>query len=102
MNLSDPNDSVSRALADWRVQPPLNPRFRPAVWQRIHQRSRETWAFYIRNRLAAWSVAAALIVTASGWLGVTASKARLDADRDAMVSAYLVELDPRVQAILRP
>src|SRR5688572_30405086 len=102
MNLSPPNDPVFRALAEWRVQPTADPEFRPAVWRRIHQRSRETWATYIRGHLAAWSVAALMIVAASGWWGASAGKARLAAERDAMAIAYLVELDPRVQAGLHP
>ena len=102
MNSSDPNDPVSRALADWHVQPRADPNFRPAVWQRIGQRSRETWATYVRAHVAAWSVAAVLTVTAAGWAGVSVGRAQLDAKRDAMVVAYLVDLDPRVHAKLRP
>ena len=102
MNSSDPNDPVSRALADWRVQPRTDPNFRPAVWQRIRQRSGETWATYVRTRVAVWSVAALLTVTAAGWAGIVAGRSQLDAKRNAMVVAYLVDLDPRVQAKLRP
>ena len=102
MNSSDPNDPVSRTLVDWRVQPPADPNFRPAVWQRIRQRSRETWATYVRAHVAAWSIAAVVTVTAAGWAGLSAGRAQLDAKRDAMAVAYLVDLDPRVQAKLRP
>lgn len=102
MNSPDPNDSVSRALASWRVQPVADPNFRPAVWQRIRQRSRETWATYVRAHVAVWGVAAVLTITAAGWAGVSVGRAQLNARRDAMVVAYLVDLDPRVQARLRP
>lgn len=102
MNSSDPNDRLSRVLGDWRVQPSADPNFRPAVWQRIRQRTRETWAGYVRTHLAAWSVAAVVAMGMAGWTGLTAGRAQLDAKRDAMVVAYLVELDPRVQAKLRP
>lgn len=102
MSSTSPGDSLSRTLADWRVEPSANPNFRPAVWTRIRDRSHQTWGAYVRSHLAAWGVAAACIVTLSGWAGSTAGKAKLDAARDEMVIAYLVELDPRVQARLHP
>jgi hypothetical protein len=80
----------------------VNPNFRPAVWQRIRHRTGETLATYVRAHAALWSVAAVLAITAAGLAGVTAGRAQLNAKRDAMVVAYLVELDPRVQAKLRP
>jgi hypothetical protein len=102
MSTPDPNERLSRTLAAWRVQPSVNPEFRPAVWQRIRQAGGDTLAGYLRAHAAAWSVAAVLAITATGLGGVTAARARLDAKRDAMVVAYLVDLDPRVQARLRP
>ena len=102
MNPPEPNDPLSRTLASWRVEPAANPNFRPAVWQRIRQRSRDTWTSYVRAHLAAWTITALVAVTSAGWAGVAAARAQLDARRDAMVVAYLVELDPRVQAKLRP
>jgi len=102
MNSPEPNDPLSRSLAAWRVEPEADPNFRPAVWERIRQISRETWATYVRAHFAAWSVVAVVAVTAAGWAGVSASRSRLTADRDAMVVSYLVELDPRVQAKLHP
>ena len=102
MNSPEPNDPLSRTLAGWRVQPQADPNFRPAVWQRIRLTTRETWATYVRAHLATWAVVAVVTVTAAGWAGLSAGQARLSANRDAMVTAYLVELDPRVQAQLRP
>ena len=102
MTTPEPNERLSRTLETWRVQPPVNPNFRPAVWQRIQQASGETLAGYLRAHAAAWSVAALLTITAAGLAGVTTARAQLNAKRDAMVVAYLVELDPRVQARLRP
>jgi hypothetical protein len=101
MNLPEPNDPMSRTLAEWRVQPKADPNFRPAVWQRIRERTRETWATYVQAHLAAWSIVAVVAVTAAGWTGVSVGRARQDAAREAMVVSYLVELDPRVQAKLR-
>jgi hypothetical protein len=102
MNSPEPNDPLSRVLAEWRVQPPPHPNFRPDVWQRIRRQSRESWANYIRGHMAGWTMAALVAVTAAGWAGLAVGRAQLDAKRDAMVVAYLVDLDPRVQAKLRP
>lgn len=102
MNSPEKDDPTSCALAAWRVQPKADPNFRPAVWQRIRARAAETWANYVRAHLAAWSFAAVVVVTAAGWAGVSAGRARLADERDVMATHYLVELDPRVQAKLRP
>ena len=102
MNLPEPNDPISRTLAEWRVHAKADPNFRPAVWQRIRQRGRETWTTYVQAHLAAWSVAAVVAVTAAGWAGVSAGRAQLAEERETMVVSYLVELDPRVQARIRP
>lgn len=102
MNSSEPNDPLSRALVEWRVNPPADPQFRPAVWQRIRRRAQDTWAGYFQAHLAQWSVVAIFAVTVAGWAGHAAGEARVEAERDAMVTSYLIELDPRVQAMLRP
>lgn len=102
MDSPHPNDPLSESLRHWRVTPPRDPGFRPAVWRRMAQRSRDTWAGYVRAHRLAWSVAAIAMVGVAGWTGHAAAQARLAAERDAMVTAYLVELDPRVQAGLRP
>jgi hypothetical protein len=101
MNPPEPNDPMSQTLAEWRVQPKADPNFRPAVWQRIRQRSSESWATYVQAHLAAWSVVAVVAVAAAGWAGVSAGRAQLSSERESMVVSYLVELDPRVQAKLR-
>lgn len=102
MNSPESPDPLSPTLAAWHVQPKADPNFRPAVWQRIRRSTRETWAGYVRAHLAAWSLAALAAITIGGWSGVSAGRARLSAEREAMVVSYLVELDPRVQAKLRP
>jgi hypothetical protein len=95
---SPTNDpSLSRLLQEWRVQPPADPNFRPGVWQRIRRRSAETWSSYLQARLGALAV---LAVSVAGWAGHAAGRAELDSLRDAMVTAYLVELDPRVHAAM--
>jgi hypothetical protein len=100
--MNDSRDSLTRTLQAWRVTPRPDPNFRPAVWQRIRQCSHQSWAEYLRSHLVGWSVAAAVTLAAAGWTGRAAAHARLDAGREAMVVNYLVELDPRVQAQLRP
>jgi len=101
MDSSPPKDSLSDALRQWRVRPALNPHFRPAVWQRIAQRSRESWAGYVQAHRVSWSIATVVVIGAAGWTGHAAARAKIAADRDAMVVAYLVGLDPRVQAKLQ-
>jgi hypothetical protein len=98
----EPNDALSRALAAWRVQPPANPNFRPAVWQRVHEESRQTWSAYVRRHVASWSIGALAAVTVAGWAGHAIARARLESGREQMVVTYLGGLDPRVLAKLRP
>ena len=102
MNRSDSNDPLARTLADWQVRPKTDPNFRPAVWQRIRQHSRETWANYVRAHLIGWSVTAGLAIAVAGWAGHSAAHAKLEESRDQMVVSYLGKLDPRVMAKLRP
>jgi hypothetical protein len=102
MNPPDPDSSLSRTLSDWRVNPKTDPNFRPAVWQRIQQRTRETWATYVRGHVMGWSVAASLAMAVAGWTGRSVAQSKLDASREKMVVSYLVELDPRVMAKLSP
>jgi hypothetical protein len=56
----------------------------------------------LRTHVTPWSVAAVVALGAASWAGRTVAQTRLDNKRDAMVVAYLVDLDPRVQAKLRP
>lgn len=100
MSLPEPRDPLSDTLQSWRVQPPANPQFRPAVWQRIQAR-RDTWAGYVRAHRRTVMVATLAVLVLGGWTGRAAAQAKLAAERDAMVVTYLVGLDPRVQARLR-
>ena len=102
MDTSRNPDPLPEILQQWRVRPTRDPEFRPAVWRRIAQRSHETWAGYVRAHRLAWCVAALAVIGGSGWTGHAAARAKVAAEREAMVTAYLVELDPRVQAGLRP
>ena len=102
MKPTESHDPLSRALAAWRVNPKADPNFRPAVWQRIRKRARETWSGYVRAHLLSWSVAAGVAVVAAGWTGHTMAQAKLEAGREQMVVSYLGDLDPRVMAKVRP
>jgi hypothetical protein len=100
--MNTPRDSLSAVLQRWRVEPPADPGFRPAVWQRLDARARESWPAYLRSRATAWSLAAVVMLGAAAYSGTALAHSRVRADREAMVVNYLVELDPRVQAVLKP
>lgn len=100
MNTS--RDNLSEVLHGWRVAPPADPNFRHSVWQRIGEQTRVTWPVYLRAHPAAWSAAAVLAVSAAGYTGSALARAHVQADREALVVTYLVDLDPRVQAVLKP
>ncbi|MBI2497471.1 MAG: hypothetical protein HYV75_05990, partial [Opitutae bacterium] len=72
------------------------------VWQRIDARARSTWPGYLRAHSAVWSLVAVLALGAAGYAGSALARAHVQADREAIVVTYLVDLDPRVQAVLKP
>lgn len=100
MNTS--RDNLTEVLRIWRVTPPPDPGFRAAVWRRIGQPAEISWPAYLRAHTAAWSVAALLVIGVAGFAGRAVAQARAQADRETIVVSYLVELDPRVQAVLKP
>lgn len=100
MNTS--RDNLSEVLHGWRVAPPADPNFRHAVWHSIDEQTRVTWPIYLRAHPAAWTMAAVLAVSAAGYTGGALARAHVQADREAIVVTYLVDLDPRVQAVLKP
>ena len=102
MDPNSPRDPIDDALQHWRVHPARNPNFRVSVTQRIHRAAGLTWSNYVRDHLVGWSIAAMIALVAAGWGGRAIAHARLEADRDAMVIAYLSGLDPRVMTKLRP
>ncbi len=95
-------DSLAESLRSWRVTPPADPGFRNRVWQRIERQAGATWPAYLRAHAAVWSLAAVLALSAAGYTGSAMARARVQADREAIVATYLVDLDPRVQALLKP
>ncbi len=100
--MDSPPDSLSQALQPWKVSPPVQGAFRADVWKRIGDRTRETWGVYVRAHAAAWLVAATVVIGAAAYTGHATAQARVRADREALAVTYLVDLDPRVQAELRP
>ena len=100
--MNTPRDSLSAVLHRWRVDPPADPNFRQAVWQRLDARSQQNWPAYLRSHATAWSLAAVVMLGAAAYSGSALAQARARTEREAMVVTYLVELDPRVQAVLKP
>jgi anti-sigma factor RsiW len=100
MNTS--RDSLSEALRSWRVMPPSDPNFRTAVWERMRKRPEVSWPAYLRSHAMAWSTLAALALLVAGYSGSALARAHVRADREAIATTYLVDLDPRVQAALKP
>ena len=95
-------DPLAPLLATWRVQPPADPLFRAAVWQRLARRASLTWPRYLRAHALAWSAAGVLAMAAAGWTGHRVAQIRLAEQREQMVVAYLGNLDPRVLAKTAP
>lgn len=100
--MNNPPDSLTDSLHRWRVNPPVDPNFRQKVWQRIGERTRATWPAYLHAHLAAWALVAMLALGAAAYTGHSTARARVRADRESLVVSYLVDLDPRVQAVRRP
>jgi len=100
--MNTPRDSLSEVLQSWRVKPLADPDFRAAVWRRIGRPADVSWPAYLRAHTTAWSLAAVLALGVAGFAGHAMAQARIQADREAIVVSYLVELDPRVQAVLKP
>lgn len=84
------------------MKPPADPGFRAGVWQRIERRRRESWPAYVRSHAAAWALVAIMAIGAAGYAGSSLARAHVRADREALVASYLIDLDPRVQAVLKP
>lgn len=95
-------DSLSEALAGWRAVPPADPNFRQAVWQHIGRQAESSWPAYVRSHVTLWSLLAVIALGGAGYSGSALARAHVRADREAIVVTYLVDLDPRVQAALKP
>lgn len=96
MNASKPDDPLSRTLADWRVTPQRNPQFRTAVHARLEAARRvPSWAGYVRLHAAPVGAALVVALVVGGLIGRSEARARVEAEREAMVSSYVQALDAR-------
>ncbi len=100
MNTSQ--NSLSEALQGWRVKPPADPGFRQGVWRRIGEKAEPAWPGYIRAHAPSLAAAAFLAAGAAAYTGSVMAHSQVRADREAIVVAYLMDLDPRAQAALKP
>lgn len=100
--MNNSHETLSGILRVWRVNPPADPDFRPNVWRRIGRQAQATWAGYLRAHPAAWSLVALMALGAAAYTGSALARAHVQADREAIVITYLTDLDPRVQAMLKP
>ncbi len=93
--------SLVAVLRDWRVSPPPDPNFRHNVWQRLHPQIPASWPAYLRGHAVAWMLVTVLTVSGAALTGHAAAQIRVRADREKLAVTYLVDLDPRVQAVLK-
>ena len=99
--MNTPQDDLSPLLHEWKVRPSIDPQFRHQVWQRLEGTAALGWAAYLRQHALGWSGTAMLVIVLAAWSGHRAAQETIDAQREARAVAYLIELDPRVQATLR-
>jgi hypothetical protein len=91
-----PDDPLSRALADWHVNPSRDPQFRSAVSRRVDAARRpSTWSKFARAHPAVVSALLLGAVLAGAWSGRTEARERIEADRTAIAANYVHSLDAR-------
>jgi hypothetical protein len=96
MNPSEPSDSLARTLAAWRVAPPRDPHFRPAVRARLDAAADAlSWGDYARRHAGAVTGALALAIVAGAFSGHERARARTEADSARLAAAYVQSLDAR-------
>ena len=95
-------DTLSEALQSWSVKPPADTAFRQGVWRRIGRKADATWPAFLRAHAPSLATAAFIVLGAAAFTGSALARSQARADREAIVSAYLVDLDPRAQAVLKP
>ena len=97
--MSNTPEPLREALRRWRVAPPADAGFRPAVWSRIEAVRRaasENWFHYFRRHAAAWSLVAVCAAGVAGLLGREAGERRATADHEQILGTYLAQIDARV------
>ena len=97
---------LSKLLAAWKVHPTTDPNFCSSVYRKIEYNttSREGTSLrdYLRPHRAAWAAATLVLLLASTWTGHALADHKARKVRDAMVVAYLSDLDPRIVAESKP
>jgi hypothetical protein len=96
MHSPDSHDSLSRALADWRVAPRRDPQFRARVWERISAAVRPLpWRSYARQHAAALAGVLAVAIVAGALTGRERAHARAAADSAQLAALYVQTYDAR-------
>jgi hypothetical protein len=97
MKSPEPDKPLARLLADWRVEPLRESRFRADVFQRIGAlRPASRWTGYLRAHAPVAAGALILALVLGAWTGRERAQARAAADRSKLVSAYVQALDARI------
>lgn len=92
---------LSRLLRLWQVRPPVDPEFRTATWRRIEAGRRAGamgWVGFIHQHAAVWAIVFAVTMGAAGATGNWAGRQRNDAQREAILTAYVTAIDARARA----
>lgn len=96
MTPSEPNDSLSPTLQQWRVVPRSNPNFRAAVWARIDAAARpSTWTKFARAHPAIVTAFVVAGVLLGAWSGQNEAREHTEADRSVLAATYVHRLDAR-------
>ena len=96
MNTPDPEEPLSRTLADWRVTPPRHSQFRPQVWARIAAaRAAPTWPGYVRAHATRVAGVLALAIVVGAMTGRERARARVEAESGRLATSYVQALDAR-------
>ena len=95
---SNPADSFSRTLAEWRVTPPRNPAFRAQVQSR-RVAGAQPWSAYARRHAALVAGAVAVALAAGAFAGQGRAHARAAAESARLATAYVEGLDARTMAM---
>ncbi|HWL16110.1 MAG TPA: hypothetical protein VNR00_10930 [Opitutus sp.] len=96
MKSPESNEPLSRALADWRVQPARNPGFRAAVWARIEAAGvPASWTDYARRHAAMVTGALLVALVLGGWAGREQARSQVAAERAEIADLYVQSLDAR-------
>ncbi len=89
-------ESPAGGLHAWKVQAPIDPGFRAAVWARIETTRRESslrWGGYWRQHAVAWSAVFLLAISLSAVVGRKVGIEHKTAERAAILQTYLAAID---------